>query len=579
MTHHTIERTDLVFKSATAPAGVETKRLFVPSMGAAKMADDGKTLTGYGSVFGNVDLDKDIIDHGAFADDLAEFLADGFLGWMHDWGDSSGPPVGYFLEATEDDHGLFLSARFHSTANADQVRVWAQERLAAGKSVGLSIGFRILGWERDAAGLRHITKAKLYEVSVVTVPANPKAQVTGIKSRPTDPGAPSSSDLERRSLAVRSSTLPSSSFELDSFEPAGHAVVDQRGYVLDDLGPGALSGKMAQVVAGSSYKEAFRTYLRKGLSGLGQTHLKTLQEGNDEQGGFLVPTDVSSRIISRAPTPTRVSSRVTRIPTSRDRIRVPKVNYSADDVYSTGARVTWTGEIPTSSTQHRVTDPAFGQIGISVFTAMLSMDITLDMVEDTSFPLVTWVADKMAETYGLLQDELILTGPDIGRPAGILLDPDGTDQPASVKTGSAAALTADGLLDLTWAIPEQYDENSAWVFNKTSTGKAIAKLKDADNRYLWAQFEQSGLMMSARQRPLMGYPVLFSGFMPNVAADAFPAIFGDLTGYFLVERVGLSIQVLREKYAEENKIVVLGRVRFGGLVAEPWKLRIHKVAA
>lgn len=180
----------LRFKSAGTVADVETKRLLIPSMVQAKMDGDGKTLTGYGSVFGNVDLDKDIIDHGAFAEGMAEFLSDGFLGWMHDWG-YEGPPVGYFLEATEDDHGLFLSARFHGTTQAEQVRVWVQERLAAGKSVGLSIGFRILGWERDAAGLRHITKAKLYEVSVVTVPANPKAQVTGLKGIPTiDLGAP-----------------------------------------------------------------------------------------------------------------------------------------------------------------------------------------------------------------------------------------------------------------------------------------------------------------------------------------------------------------------------------------------------
>jgi uncharacterized protein len=192
MTWDLTERGLVLHKSAPATLdGVETKRLLLPSMTGAKMDGDGRTLTGYGSVFGNVDLDKDIIDHGAFTEGMAEFLFDGFLGWMHDWG-YEGPPVGYFLEATEDDHGLFLSARFHSTTQAEQVRVWVKERLEAKKSVGLSIGFRILGWERDAAGLRHITNAKLYEVSVVTVPANPKAQVTGLKARPPaiDLGAP-----------------------------------------------------------------------------------------------------------------------------------------------------------------------------------------------------------------------------------------------------------------------------------------------------------------------------------------------------------------------------------------------------
>jgi HK97 family phage major capsid protein len=350
--------------------------------------------------------------------------------------------------------------------------------------------------------------------------------------------------------------------------------------LIDDEGPGAVfSAKMRETLASTAYKEAYRLYLRKGVNGLGQTHVKTLQEGIDEQGGFLVPDDLLNRIIGRKPTPTRVAARTTRIPTGRDRVVMPKVNYSTDDVYTTGIRVNWTGEVPSSSTVHRVTDPKFGQIGISVYTAMLSMPLTLDMVEDSAFPIVSWASEKFRETVDIARDDIVLNGSGIGQGAGILLNPGGTDQPAVVNSGGASTITADGLLDLTWAVPEQYDENSAFVFNKTSTGKAIAKLKDAENRYLWAQFEQSGLMLPAGQRPLLGYPVLFSALMPNVAANAFAAIFGDLSGYFLVDRVGFSIQVLREVYAENNQIVLLGRVRFGGQVAEPWKMKVHKIAA
>lgn len=363
------------------------------------------------------------------------------------------------------------------------------------------------------------------------------------------------------------------------FEPAGHAVIDQRGHVLDDLGPGAPNAKAAAAIRTKEYLKAFGVYLRKGTSGLQGAEVKVLQEGVDEQGGFLVPADIAARIIARSATPTRIAGMVTRLPTSRDRLVVPKVNYSTDDIYSTGARVTWTGEVPSSSTQHRATEPSFGAVAVNVYTAMMSMTATLDMVEDAAFPFLSWLSDRFAETYRLLLDEQILTGSGIGRPAGILLNPGGTDQPAVVNSGGASTLTADGLQDLAWSVPEQYDENAAFVLNKTNTGAAIAKLKDADNRYLWASFDQSGLVLPARSRPLMGYPTAFSGFMPNVAADAYPVIFGDLSGYFLVERVGMSIQVLRERHAEDNQIGLLGRVRFGGLVAEPWKLKIQKVAA
>jgi hypothetical protein len=140
------------------------------------------------------------------------------------------------------------------------------------------------------------------------VPANPKAQVTGIKSRPPSAalGAPSLTDLERRSLAMRSTVLPTSTAS-PQFEPAGAAVVDQRGFVLDDMGPGAPSAKQAAAIATTEYRRAFATYLRKGVSALGHGDVKVLQEGVDEQGGFLVPAEVAARILSRSATPTRLA--------------------------------------------------------------------------------------------------------------------------------------------------------------------------------------------------------------------------------------------------------------------------------
>ena len=76
------------------------------------------------------------------------------------------------------------------------------------------------------------------------------------------------------------------------------------------------------------------------------------------------------------------------------------------------------------------------------------------------------------------------------------------------------------------------------------------------------------------KRQLAGYPVTYSGFMPNRGSANYPVILGDLGGYYLVERVGFSIQVLNEVYAEVNQKVLLGRLRFGGQVAEPWRIKI-----
>jgi len=359
--------------------------------------------------------------------------------------------------------------------------------------------------------------------------------------------------------------------------PAGAAEFahEKGAAALFNAGEGLVDERQWRAISEPGYKAAFRSYLRKGEKGLTGRELKALQEGADASGGFLVPEDFVQRLLQKEPTPTRVQDHVMRMTTGRDAVILPKVNYATDDLYTTGIRATFSGEVPVTAGSIRVTEPAFGQARIPIYTAMLSMPLTNNMVEDASFPLQTWCEDKFAETIRLLKENMILNGSGIGQPTGILNNPGGTGQPSVVAMGNP--ITADGVVKMAWSVPEQYDENLAWVFNKTNAGSYLATLKDSNNRYLWGTgIQDSGLMVGAQpaHKVLQGYPVLFQGFMPNLGANNYPIIFGDLRGYYLVDRIGFSIQVLRELYAETNQILLLGRVRFGGQVCEEFRLRV-----
>ncbi len=367
------------------------------------------------------------------------------------------------------------------------------------------------------------------------------------------------------------------------FTKAGETETDNtpgNGFKANSIGPGHIDAKQFAAIRSTEYKDAFRKMILGGISGgfagLSNVEQKTLQEGQDTEGGFLAPEEIINRIIARQPTPARVAGYVSSINTSRDAISIPKVNYSTDDLYTSGMRVTWTGEVPATASASRVTEPVFGQLRVPVYTAMMSIPVTRDLVEDSAVDLMGWLSSKFSETIDLLIDNSILNGSGINQPTGILVNPNGTNQPATVVTGSASALTGDGLINLTEAIPEQYDEASRLVFNKTNAGKAIRLLKDGDGRPLVSNGSiDSGLAMG-RYREVNGYPYIWSGFMPNVDTNTYPIIFGDLGGYMLVRRIGFSIQVLRELYAETNQVLLLGRVRFGGMTAEEWRLRIQK---
>lgn len=154
----------------------------------AKASDEGTgTVEGYASVFGGVDSYHDTIAPGAYAETIPAFLSDGFIAWGHDWLNPVATPV----SLTEDPHGLYLTAQFHSDPMAQRARTIVSERLQRGKSMGLSIGYEAQeveyrqasakGDDEDAGEIRVLKKIKLYEVSLVTVPADSAALVSEAK--------------------------------------------------------------------------------------------------------------------------------------------------------------------------------------------------------------------------------------------------------------------------------------------------------------------------------------------------------------------------------------------------------------
>ena len=348
---------------------------------------------------------------------------------------------------------------------------------------------------------------------------------------------------------------------------------------------------MYNVISSTSYKHAYRQYIRKGREGLGATDLKSLAEGADTGGGFFVPEDVLDTIIEKKPAPTRLMGRVAKYNTGRDALVIPKVNYTTDDIWTTGMRVTWTGEVPASATAARVNFPDSsnpanngpGAVRIPVFTAMLSLDVSNDQIEDSMFPLLPWVSGKFKETIDLTHENMIVSGSGGNQPSGILINPGGTGQPAIVNMGNP--LSGDGIFDLAYALPEQYDDSAVFVLNKTNTARTIQLLKDSNGRYLFGMGYQDSGISAGKPTDLAGYDYLYSAMMPNTVtgsstpvANATPVIFGDLRGYYFVERIGFSIQVLNEVYAEYNKRVMVGRIRVGGQVVEDWRLKIGKQA-
>lgn len=142
---------------------------------------DNGSLEGLGAYTGNVDRGGDVIVAGAYKG-LENFVKDGAILVGHEWGSL---PVAMVDDAKEVSEGLWFKATFHSDDMAQRARKVVSERMQAGKSVGLSIGYSTLDaemGEMDGKDVRYLKSIEVHEVSIVTVPMNPLAQATGAKS-------------------------------------------------------------------------------------------------------------------------------------------------------------------------------------------------------------------------------------------------------------------------------------------------------------------------------------------------------------------------------------------------------------
>jgi HK97 family phage major capsid protein len=328
-----------------------------------------------------------------------------------------------------------------------------------------------------------------------------------------------------------------------------------------------------------TYMKSIESYIRtKGqFDFLTAQARKDLSEGVDSDGGFWVPEDFRTEIIKKLPGMSAVRGRARIVPTSRDMVSFPLEDYNTDDKYTSSMRITWVDENPAtdSETDSPNNDP--GQLHIYVRTAMAGKLISNNLLEDAAFDILGYVQELLTESFGLGENDTFLTGSGIGRPFG-LFNSANPQFPTSVVSGHATQVTADGVIDLFYGLPKQY-RNSAAFWMNSNTAKAIRKLKDAQNRYLWDSMSNGGVASEGDKDTLLGKEVVIDEFCPDIAANAYPIAFGDAKGYYIVDRVGMSIQVLREKYAERNQVKILGRKRVGGQVAEKFRFRTQKISA
>ena len=123
-------------------------------------------FAGYAAVFGHPDRGGDVVREGAFAASLGR-VGEVPLLWQH----RPEMPIGRIEYLREDKRGLRVIGRI-----VDQR---AARLLGSGAVKGLSFGYRVR--EATGAGPRELTELELVEVSLVSLPMQPRAKVHAVE--------------------------------------------------------------------------------------------------------------------------------------------------------------------------------------------------------------------------------------------------------------------------------------------------------------------------------------------------------------------------------------------------------------
>lgn len=138
-------------------------------------------ISGYASVFGNVDSYGDVVVRGAFSRFLAELRVKDkvipvFYG--HNMEDPRAN-IGWVTELREDERGLWFKAQLDLSGDTYGRLVYAQ--LKDGRLDSLSFGFSVIDGANTERGYE-LRDLELYEISVVPIPANQEALITEVKA-------------------------------------------------------------------------------------------------------------------------------------------------------------------------------------------------------------------------------------------------------------------------------------------------------------------------------------------------------------------------------------------------------------
>jgi HK97 family phage major capsid protein len=216
-------------------------------------------------------------------------------------------------------------------------------------------------------------------------------------------------------------------------------------------------------------------------------------------------------------------------------LQIPTVN----DTINVGSLVAENGTVSPL-------DVPFSQVvlGAYKYTSGIVL-VPIELLQDSAFDVEAFLARKLGERIGRIQNQHFTTGTGVNQPQGMLT---GSVLGKTAANGQTTSVTYDDLVDLEHAVDPAYRKNARFCFHD-NTLRALKKLKDGYGRPLWLP----GIAYGSPDT-INDFKYTINNDMPTMAASAKSIIFGDCMTHWIRDVKTVQVVRFNEKYMDAGQV-------------------------